>query len=181
MVIKRLEDIDEETAIDVAKYMLASIITAPKTKGVNDLTVSIVYGDDLKKLSDKMRSLSENGDKNYIRDAKGVDDALALVLIGIKESKYAGLDCGACGFDCKSVVENRRKGKDFYGPICALKLVDMGIAIGSAVKVASMFNIDNRVMYRIGAAALQIGQIDGDIALGIPLTIMGKNPFFDRR
>jgi len=181
MAIKKLEEIDEETAIDVAKYMLASAMTAPKTKGVNDLNVSMVYGDDLKKLSDKMRSLSENGDKNFIRDAKGVDDALAVILIGIKELKYAGLDCGACGFDCKSLVDNRRKGKDFYGPICALKLIDMGIAIGSAVKVASMFNMDNRVMYRVGVAALQLGQIDGDIALGIPLTIKGKNPFFDRK
>ncbi|BDC35934.1 ferredoxin domain-containing protein [Candidatus Methanoliparum sp. LAM-1] len=180
MIIKRLEEIEEETAIEIAKYMLASMITAPKTRGINDLNVSMVFGDDLKKLSDKMRSLSKNGDKNFIRDAKSVDDALVVILIGVKEAKYAGLDCGACGLDCNGLVDNRRKGKDFYGPICAFKLIDMGIAIGSAVKIASMFNIDNRIMYRVGVAALQLGQIEGDIALGIPLTIKGKNPFFDR-
>jgi len=49
--------------------------------------------------------------------------------------------------------------------------VDLGIAIGSAVSVA------------VGRAALGIGILGEDvkIAYGIPLSISGKNPFFDRR
>jgi uncharacterized ferredoxin-like protein len=56
----------------------------------------------------------------------------------------------------------------------------MGIAVGSAVKVASMHNIDNRIMYRAGMAAKKLGFIDADIAIGIPLSVTGKNIYFDR-
>ena len=61
--------------------------------------------------------------------------------------------------------------------------VDLGIAIGSAVSVAADLRVDNRVMYSVGKAALNIGILGEDvkIAYGIPLSISGKNPFFDRR
>jgi len=57
------------------------------------------------------------------------------------------------------------------------------IAIGSAVSVAADLRVDNRVMYSVGKAALNIGILGEDvkIAYGIPLSISGKNPFFDRR
>ncbi len=50
----------------------------------------------------------------------------------------------------------------------------MGIAVGSAVKVASMHNIDNRIMYRVGVLAKKTGLIDADIVIGIPLSASGK-------
>jgi uncharacterized ferredoxin-like protein len=62
----------------------------------------------------------------------------------------------------------------------SLKLIDLGIAIGSAVKIASIFNIDNRIMYSVGVAAEEMGIIEGTI-LGIPLSVKGKNIFFDRK
>ena len=62
----------------------------------------------------------------------------------------------------------------------SLRLIDLGIAIGSAVKTASMLNIDNRVMYSIGIATEEMGIIEGKI-LGIPLSVKGKNMFFDRK
>jgi uncharacterized ferredoxin-like protein len=58
--------------------------------------------------------------------------------------------------------------------------MDMGIALGSAVKTASLFNVDNRVMYRAGVVARKLGLIDADVALGVPLAATGKNVFFDR-
>jgi len=61
--------------------------------------------------------------------------------------------------------------------------VDLGIAIGSAVSIAADLRVDNRVMYSVGKAALNVGILGDDvkIAYGIPLSISGKNPFFDRR
>lgn len=70
--------------------------------------------------------------------------------------------------------------KDFDGPNCMLQIMDLGIALGSAVKLASELNIDNRIMYTIGAAAKKIGLLDSDVIIGIPLSATGKSPYFDR-
>ena len=70
---------------------------------------------------------------------------------------------------------------EFQGPQCAYRLLDMGIALGSAVKTASMLNVDNRIMYRASAVAREMGLIDADYVMGIPLSATGKNIFFDRK
>jgi uncharacterized ferredoxin-like protein len=56
----------------------------------------------------------------------------------------------------------------------------MGIALGSAVKTASLLNVDNRIMYRAGAVAREMGLIDADVVMGIPLSATGKSIYFDR-
>ncbi|MEM2320043.1 MAG: ferredoxin domain-containing protein, partial [Candidatus Bathyarchaeia archaeon] len=61
-----------------------------------------------------------------------------------------------------------------------MRLVDLGIAIGSAVKTASILNVDNRVMFTVGRAAQNLKLIDGDVVFGIPISIRGSNIFFDR-
>ena len=52
--------------------------------------------------------------------------------------------------------------------------------MGSAVKTASLLNIDNRIMYSVGVAAVELKLIDADIAYGIPLSARSKNIYFDR-
>jgi len=52
--------------------------------------------------------------------------------------------------------------------------------MGSAVKIASTLNTDNRIMYSAGVAAKALGVIDADVIVGIPLSAEGKNIFFDR-
>ncbi|MEM2806837.1 MAG: ferredoxin domain-containing protein [Candidatus Bathyarchaeia archaeon] len=55
------------------------------------------------------------------------------------------------------------------------KALDLGIALGSAVKIASLLNIDNRIMYRIGTAALRLNLLpEATVAMGIPLSAKGK-------
>ncbi len=56
----------------------------------------------------------------------------------------------------------------------------MGIALGSAVKTASMLNVDNRIMYRVGAVARAMDLVDWDFVMGIPLSVTGKSIYFDR-
>jgi uncharacterized ferredoxin-like protein len=53
----------------------------------------------------------------------------------------------------------------------------------SAAEVAGRFHIDNRIMYSIGRACLDLGIFGPKVkqALGIPLSVTGKNPFFDRK
>ena len=69
---------------------------------------------------------------------------------------------------------------EFRGPVCAYRLLDMGIALGSAVKVASLLNVDNRIMYRVGVAARRSGLVDWDFVMGVPLSVTGKSIYFDR-
>jgi uncharacterized ferredoxin-like protein len=45
----------------------------------------------------------------------------------------------------------------------------MGIALGSAVKTASMLNVDNRIMYRIGTVARAMKMVEWDFVMGVPL------------
>jgi uncharacterized ferredoxin-like protein len=59
--------------------------------------------------------------------------------------------------------------------------MDLGIALGSAVKVASNLNIDNRIMYTTGLAAKKLQLLDSDLIIGIPLSVTGKSPHFDRQ
>jgi uncharacterized ferredoxin-like protein len=44
-----------------------------------------------------------------------------------------------------------------------------------------MLNADNRIMYRAGVAARDMGLVDWDFVMGIPLSATGKNIFFDRK
>ncbi|MEM4769797.1 MAG: DUF2148 domain-containing protein, partial [Desulfurococcaceae archaeon] len=82
---------------------------------------------------------------------------------------------------CKIVDYGLKKSESMkVDPNVSISLINLGIAVGSAVKAASMMNVDNRIMYTIGVAALELKMIDADVALGIPLSIKAKNIYFDR-
>ncbi len=106
-------------------------------------------------------------------------DSQAMLLLSLKNSKPVGLNCGASGVskcpELKSV-----EGTEFAGPLCAWWLLDLGIALGSAVKTASMLNVDNRLMSCAGASARKLKLIEGEIVAGIPLSAGEKSIFFDR-
>jgi uncharacterized ferredoxin-like protein len=170
-------------AIEIAaKLMELSAVTAPKSKGVNFVQTRILTEDALQTLAEAMVRFGERtGKKDFDRDAKGVARSGAVVLIGLKGSKAVGLDCGACGYpDCKRFEQQGKHSGEFSGPLCAFRLLDMGIALGSAVKTAGILNVDNRIMYRIGTVARETQMVDWDYVMGIPLSATGKNIFFDR-
>jgi uncharacterized ferredoxin-like protein len=155
--------------------------TAPKSAGQDYVVVHVIEGEDVKALADKMVEYgTQTGKKNFDRDGKNVAASEAVVLIGIKDAKAVNLDCGACGAEtCEGLLINSHEG-EYRGPQCAFRLLDMGIALGSAVKTASLLNIDNRIMYRAGVAAREMGLIDADFVMGIPLSATGKSIYFDR-
>ncbi|HOB41710.1 MAG TPA: DUF2148 domain-containing protein [Bacillota bacterium] len=165
----------------VAQLMEISARTAPKAVGKDFVETKVVAGDDLKSLAEQMELYGqETGKKNYDRDARGVAAAGALLLVGLKDAAPCGLNCGACGYSACADLPDLAEGREFAGPICAWRLVDLGIALGSAAKTASIHNVDNRIMYRIGVVARKMGLIDADVACGVPLSASGKNPYFDR-
>ena len=165
----------------VADLMALSARTAPKTAGKDFIVTAVITGERLKVLGEEMaRYGAEAGKKNFDRDGKNTSDSSAVLLIGLKGAKTAGLNCGACGFDRCVDLPAAHGGPEFSGPYCAWRLMDLGIAMGSAAKTASIHNVDNRIMYRIGVLARKMGLIDADVAVGIPLSATGKSPFFDR-
>jgi uncharacterized ferredoxin-like protein len=161
-----------------AELMALAARTAPKALGQDHIDIEIVDGDALRKLGERMIDMKDRH-PNFERDGKNVLGSIAVLLIGLRDHPAVGLNCRGCGYDCKGMESNQVKG-DFDGPSCALRLIDLGIAIGSAVKMASILNVDNRVMYRIGVAAKELGTMDSKIIMGIPLCATGKSPFFDR-
>ncbi len=170
-----------ENILQVAKAMCVAARTAPKAKGVDTVITAIVYGNDLTKLADEMEKYSGKW-SFFSRDAKNVRSSAAVVLIGIKSKGPSGLDCGGCG--CSSCQEfsdmEKNEGLAYTGPNCVFGLLNLGIAIGSSVKIASDHCVDNRVMFSVGAAAKKAGLIEADVVLGIPLSATGKSIYFDR-
>lgn len=165
----------------VADLMCVAARTAPKAVGKDFIVTGVVEGDDLLELANGMVEYGKaSGKINYDRDGRNVAASSACVLIGLKDAEVCGLNCGACGHDKCVDLPKLHEGPEAEGPVCAWRIIDMGIAVGSAVKVASIHNIDNRIMYRVGAVAKKMGLIDADILIGIPLSVSGKNVYFDR-
>ncbi len=163
----------------VAELMEIAARTAPKAAGRDFVVVEVVEGEGLRRLGEAMIAYGERtGRPNFDRDGQNVLDSEAVVLIGIKDADTLGLDCAACGSE--TCIETNTVETEFRGPNCAMRLLDMGIAIGSAVKTAAMLNVDNRIMYRAGVVARELGLIDADVVMGIPLSATGKSIYFDR-
>ena len=145
----------------VAQLMEIAATTAPKSKGENFVITKIVSGEHRLALGNAMIAFGErSGKKDFDRDGKNVLNSAVVLLVGIVKATPLGLACGACGYErCKDLKAAQAVDVEFKGPVCAFRLLDLGIALGSAVKTASIHNIDNRIMYRAGVAARELGLI----------------------
>ena len=165
--------------IQIAGFMAVAARTAPKAKGTDNIETLVISDKKLKsKLIDFMNKTAKTHNKpGFKRDAENCKDSPAILLIGTKTEPIGLTHCSFCGYkDCSALLKAKAT--------CAYNTIDLGIAVGSAVSVASDFRIDNRIMYSIGKAALEINLFKNKkvkIALGIPLSCSGKSPFFDRK
>jgi uncharacterized ferredoxin-like protein len=171
------KDMEQRAVEEVAALMCAAARTAPKGKGVDNLATLVVTGEDKDMLAREMRRVAEEHSVEFFaRDASCVDSAHAVVLLGQHPVPLYLPTCGYCGFtDCN---ENKER-----GGVCAISVGDLGIAACSAASVAGLHHVDNRIMFSIGRAALNLKLFDEDVkeAYGIPLSVSGKSPFFDRK
>ena len=180
---------ESDEAIRLAVSLMAvSARTAPKGKGKDSLVTRIVHAGDLPVLAGEMTRFGQDHNQPFfIRDGKNVAASAACLIIGIRGQEVLGLNCQGCGYPSCAEMEAACKdssgeGSPFAGPNCVVKMTDLGIAVGSAVKTASLFNLDNRVMYTAGVAARSLGWMKGcSVAYGIPVSVTGKNIFFDRQ
>lgn len=175
---------ERQGVLEAARLMVVAARTAPKSGGVDDVLTAVVCGDEIEILAADMEKIGEERSvASWGQQAQNVKDAVAVVLIGVRGTRSYITGCGACGHaSCEEF--NRRpktRGQDFDGPNCIFKTLDLGVAVGSAVKTAGLLNVDNRILYRIGAAAMRLRYLpEASIVLGIPLAVKGKNPYFDR-
>jgi len=177
-------EFEEEAILTAAKLMLISARTAPKTGGKDDIYTKLITGKQKDRIAAKMESIGRKRRiPQFKRDAQNLGNSRALVLIGVAGTKSLGVNCGACGYANCAEFEKAQKqtGNDFTGPNCIFKLLDLGIALSSAVKTASTMNVDNRIMYRVGTVAKMLKLIpEATVIMGIPLSATGKSIYFDR-
>ncbi|ADM27139.1 Protein of unknown function DUF2148 [Ignisphaera aggregans DSM 17230] len=163
--------IDEETAIEnglrhVAELMAIAAKTAPKARGMDNIVIKIVdRREELEALAKKMEDLSKSFGEFFNRDAQNIRNSKAVVLIGCRIVNIG--------------LKTPSRWKIDADTVCSI--VNLGIAIGSAVKIASISNVDNRVMFSAGVAAQELGYIDADYVFAIPLNVSSKNIYFDRK
>ena len=171
--------IHEKRALEVvANQMALAARTAPKTKGVDNIIVKIIKGQKLKKLAEEMEKISKNEKRpGFHRDAQNLKNSYILILIAVKPNPAGLKFCSFCGYkDCEEMLKHKGA--------CAYNSIDLGIAVSSAVNMASMLHADNRIMYSAGKAAIEKDLFKNKSikqALGIPLSASGKNIFFDRK
>jgi len=190
------DDIRHETVLQTAKLMAASAITAPKSGGQlflrgAHLFIETVIVDDketLASLATWMRGRGkERREAIWFRDAAAAEQMDCVLFVGLKDWYPPVYDCGACGYaTCAEFMRatqslrNESKPFEFEGPQCNLRDIDLGIAVGSAAKTASLNNVDCRCQTRIAVAARKLGVIQADVAVALSLSLTHKNVGFDR-
>ena len=166
-----------EGALEAARRICIAARTAPKGRGIDTLSSLILTGKEKERLAAEMERQGREKELAFVvRDADNVRQSAAIVLLGTRVQTLELPNCGFCGHgDCAG---NRKAGS-----ICAFNAGDLGIAIGSAVSVAADQRVDTRVLFTAGKAAMSLGLVGPEVrvAYGIPLSVSGKSPFFDRK
>lgn len=173
------QELREDAIFEIAKKMMTAARTAPKAHGTDNIVIALLKEDGIKEVSEKLKEMvrRDNLPDFFLRDAVNILSAKAMVILGTRIAAMGLSPCGMCGFS--SCAEKNKHPKH----PCVFNTGDLGIAIGSAVSVAMDSRCDNRIMYTVGQALLEMRVFGEEVKIiyGIPLSISGKNPFFDRK
>ncbi len=177
MSIKDEKSLVKETLRDVVSKMVVAARTAPKARGTDTFEIRVAEGESIRKLAERMVEIADEYDVPFFkRDAANILDSSFVFLIGTTIRAIGLKKCSMCGF---SGCEEKKRHPDVP---CVFNTGDLGIAMGSAAAVCMDHRVDNRIMYTVGQAAMELGFFETDvrIAHGIPVSATSKNPFFDR-
>jgi uncharacterized ferredoxin-like protein len=182
----------------VATLMAAAAITAPKSGGQLFLagkpafleTVIIDNPDTRTELAGWLRARGkERREAIWFRDADVAAAVDAILFIGLAPNWYPpNYDCGACGYatcaeflHASKTLRGESAELEFTGPTCNVRDIDLGIAVGSAARTASLHAIDCRAQTRVAVAARKLGHISAEFAVALSLSVTHKAIGFDRR
>lgn len=193
----------KECTIMAAKLMMNAAQTAPVTGGVDGIEGEIVYGyRELEEIARKMEELA------YSLDNKTKEDQWKYEAVMIRESDVVlflgsfrakgtpmDMDCGLCGgiTDCRHVYSRRRVASGqidvtdrslsttaIDGPLCLVKVGDLGFVVGSALWMAKTLLVDSRPLLTAGIAGQKLGYcMKSEIVVGLPVSATSKNPYID--
>lgn len=123
----------------------------------------------------------------WFRDAQLAEVLDGVLFVGLHDLYPPVYDCGACGYatcaeflGATKALRQASQELEFAGPQCNLRDIDLGIAVGSAARTASVFNVDCRCQTRIAVAARKLGIIQAEVAVALSLSVTHKSPAFDR-
>jgi len=175
--MKDASTLESSAILQVASQMAAAARTAPKTRGRDNIRIFAVDDPETQDaITKKMVEIGKRDNRpSLVRDAKTIAASPVWIVIGVASNPADLEGCGFCGKKtCDELVQS--------GGVCAFNSIDLGIAACSAASVASQSRVDSRVMFSLGKACLELQLFSADVkqAIGIPLSVTGKSPFFDR-
>jgi len=190
------DDLRLGTVVGVAKLAASAAITAPKSGGMLFLagkpnfleTVIVEDKATLAELAAWMRARGkERREGIWFRDADIAEAIDAALFIGLTDWYPPNYDCGACGYStCAEFLHETaglRRASDeleFVGPICSLRNIDLGVAVGAAVRTAAMNGVDARCQTRIVTAARKLDVIAADLGVALSMSMTAKSEGYDR-
>ena len=178
MSLIREETLTGDALKDIAVRMMIAARTAPKARGINTLVMMLAEGASIEKLASRMEEIADEYEQPFFkRDAGNILQSPVILLMGTSIKTIGLIKCGMCGYES---CDEKSKHPDVP---CAFNTGDLGIAVGSAVSTAMQYKVDNRIMYTVGQAALDLGFFEPEIKIvyGIPICAESKSPFFDRK
>lgn len=189
-----------KNVVVAARLMVNAAMTAPNAGGVPQVEAHIVYGHKeqmaLARKMEEMASWNPVMDRLFKYEAVMVRESDCVILLGDFRAAETPMDasCGGCGgkADCSFVYERRTTAlgqidmtqprKDVFvdGPLCTVRVGDLGFAMGAALFVGHRLLVDTRPFATVGLAAKQLGYCpDSPVIVGILVAALAKNPYVD--
>ena len=186
-----------------ARLMLNAALTAPTTGGEDHTEGEIVWGDDeQEKLARKMEELSYSLKNKRIADLLKTEAVMAraadcILFIGDYRARISpfDIDCGICGGKegCSYVYKRHRTSAGLIdptdrdqgttpvqGPLCLVRVNDMGYNIGSGLWMANRLMVDCKPSFWMGVAGQKLGYCkNSPLVVALPVATLAKNAFVD--
>jgi hypothetical protein len=123
MVVEGREEVVKESAVQVARLMALSAITAPKARGVDNVVVGVLKDRAaMERLAEAMEKMAEQMGDFFKRDADNIRRSTAVVLIGCKIKNIDVKTPPGYSYDLNFV----------------LNILNLGIAVGSEPLLAQL-------------------------------------------
>ncbi len=191
-----------ENTLAAVKLMSNAAQTAPNAGGVAQVEAHIVWGyKEQERIARKMEEFAwevKNGQMGRLfkYEAVMVRESDAVLFLGNYRAHETPMDadCGSCGgvsncsffydrrphIDSQVDTTKRKFSTLVNGPLCTLRVQDLGFAVGSALFIANKLMVDARAYMTVGVAGQHLGYCpNSGIVVGILVASTGKNPFVD--
>lgn len=181
-----------EHMLMVANACAAAAAKAPSISGRMDLRMEILTGEDLEPMIQVLETIGKTSafilhDATAFRKYKEQGVLPPVLLLGVDATAPPMWNCGACGFDTcaaylKYLTKNKGVGQGSYGPSCAWRIIDFGIACDYACACAARHNAEARILGSMGAVSMFLGRLEGSsMVLALPIGPVGSYRWFDRK